>query len=338
MLKSFISGTLLLALMGLLLLTLTGLRVIHPVISSQETEYTSPGMVANHASMVIPQGNFISATIPLKRAGRLFMLEAVIDGQVGNFILDTGAKGLVLNQTYFRNVIVLDDEEGAGVTGSTGPVNRTWVRRLEVSGLTFEHVAADVINLGHIENRRGVKVLGLFGMSLLRNLEIVLDVSNNELQLHQLDKSGNRIGKNIRELKFDMIQKLEENRNILEVKIQVGGKLLSFCLDTGAESNVLDINLPQSVLRTVSITRRSNLHGAGSAKMEVLYGTLTDFVFGGCNMKEMNTILTNLRGISAKYGCVVSGMLGYDFFERGIICINLVKNEIGISLRPGQNE
>jgi predicted aspartyl protease len=39
--------------------------------------------------------------IPLVRVSNLFMVEATVDGQTGNFVLDTGAPGLVLNQTYF---------------------------------------------------------------------------------------------------------------------------------------------------------------------------------------------------------------------------------------------
>jgi len=36
-----------------------------------------------------PLGDFLSITIPLKRVGRLFLIEANIDNQVGNLIFDT---------------------------------------------------------------------------------------------------------------------------------------------------------------------------------------------------------------------------------------------------------
>ena len=44
-----------------------------------------------------------SLIIPLRRVGRLFLLEAQVDDQIGNLIFDTGAMGLVLNKIYFRN-------------------------------------------------------------------------------------------------------------------------------------------------------------------------------------------------------------------------------------------
>jgi len=52
-----------------------------------------------------PLGDFQSITIPLKRAGRLFLIEAQVDGQIGNLVFDTGASGLVLNRTYFRKYV-----------------------------------------------------------------------------------------------------------------------------------------------------------------------------------------------------------------------------------------
>jgi hypothetical protein len=64
--------------------------------------------------------------IPLKRAGKLLLIEAEADGQRGDFILDTGAPFLVLNQTYFRGATRRNGTSG-GITGETG-TNQTLQR------------------------------------------------------------------------------------------------------------------------------------------------------------------------------------------------------------------
>lgn len=279
------------------------------------------------------RGNSVGVTIPLKRAGRLFLLEGTINNIVGNFILDTGASGLVLNTTYFRNAIIVDDEEGGGVTGSTATVARTNIKQLSVSDLIYTNVSADVTPLGHLENRRGVKILGLFGMSLLKNLEMVIDLRNNELQVYKLDKYGNRAGTSSPAEKFDIVQKIKEVQNVMFVKATIGGKMLDFCLDTGAESNVISINSSKQVMNTVTITRRSGLSGVGENRGEVLYGTLNEFHMGTMRLVPMETIVCSLTAMSRKYGCPIDGMLGYDFFAKGKIYINLVKKEMGICLR-----
>jgi predicted aspartyl protease len=279
------------------------------------------------------RGNAVGVTIPLKRAGRLFLLEGTINNIVGNFILDTGASGLVLNTTYFRNAIAVDDEEGGGVTGSTQAVTRTNIRQLAISDLVYTNIPADVTPLGHLENRRGVKILGLFGMSLLKNLEMVIDVRNNELQIYRLDKNGNRPGPASPAVNYDIVQKLREVQNVMFVTATIGGKRLDFCLDTGAESNVISISSGKQVMNTVTITRRSGLSGVGENRGEVLYGTLNEFYMGTKTLVPMETIVCSLTAMSRKYGCPIDGMLGYDFFAKGKIYINLVKKEMGVCLR-----
>jgi hypothetical protein len=278
------------------------------------------------------QGNFVGVTIPLKRAGRLLLVEGTLDNQVGNFILDTGASGLVLNKTYFRGSMTFNDEEGGGLTGATSSVTRYMVRRLVVGELSYGNVSADIIPLGHIENRRGIKVLGLFGMSLLKNTEIVIDLSSSELQVFSLDKSGCRQGGSSPQAKYDILQKIEVFHNIIFVKAIIGGKILDFCLDTGAESNVLSIDGNKKVLACVTITRRSGLRGSGEGTGDVLYGTLNEFSMGNRQMAPMETIVCSLAAMSQKYEYPIDGMLGYDFFAKGKVYINLVKKEMGICL------
>lgn len=290
----------------------------------------APGISIKALPIFGPQGNFVGVTIPLKRAGRLLLIEGTIDNVIGNFILDTGASGLVVNKTYFRSSMKFVDEEGGGVTGSTSDVGHIIVKRLAVGELNYLNVAADVIPLGHLENRRGVKILGLFGMSLLKNVEIVIDVRNNELQIFRLDKSGSRIGQPSPAVNYDLIQKIEIFRNVMFVKAVIGGKILDFCLDTGAESNVLSIDANKKVLTTVSITRRSSLSGAGENSGEVLYGVLNEFSMGNRQMTPMETVVCSLASMSQQYGYPIDGMLGFDFFAKGKIHINLVKKEMGI--------
>jgi hypothetical protein len=102
-------------------------------------------------------------TIPLKNAGRLFMIEAIIDNQSGNLIFDSGATGLVMNRTYFRKYVKTNVQNSNGITGPVAEVESINLGKVNISGLTFTKIPASLADLGHIENRRGVKVLGLIG-------------------------------------------------------------------------------------------------------------------------------------------------------------------------------
>lgn len=134
--------------------------------------------------------------IPLKTAGRLFLIEAKVDNEVGNLVFDTGASGLVINSTYCRSHVKSGGTVSTGITGSVGTVEQISIGQIEFADLRYKNLRADMANLGHIENHRGVKILGLIGFALMRNLEIVIDPINSELKLFRIDKTGKKLNNN----------------------------------------------------------------------------------------------------------------------------------------------
>ena len=279
-----------------------------------------------------------SVVIPLKRAGRLFLIEAKVEDQTGNLVFDTGANGLVLNATYFRDHAKTGGSNTIGITGAVGVVEQISISRIELPEITYKNVRADVTNLGHIENRRGIKILGLIGFSMMKNLEIVIDAKHNQLILIRIDKAGRRTNSAGGEFKADYMQRIENNTNILFLKGKIAGRNLNFCFDTGAETNAISSDSNKSVLNTLTITRRSVLKGAGSTGSEVLFGRMNDFAMGEKQIREMETIITNLDALSDAFGTKIDGMLGYNFLEQGIVCINFVKKQFGIRFIKGEEK
>lgn len=276
-----------------------------------------------------------SVIIPLKRAGLLFLIEATVDGEHGNLVFDTGANGLVLNSTYFRNYVKTHRAASAGITGAVGSSEQISVGKIEFADLSYKNLRADLANLGHIENRRGVKILGLVGFGMMRNLEIIIDPVNSELKLFRIDKTGKRFGGKTSGFKPDYSQKIESNSNILFLKAMIGGKLLNFCFDTGAETNALGSDSNKKIMSTVTITRRTTLKGAGAAGTEVFFGRMNDFTMGDRKLASMETIITNLDHLDEAYGTQIDGMLGYSFIKQGIICVNFVSKQFGICYLKG---
>lgn len=295
---------------------------------------TNRTLISSYASLFTEAD---SITLPIKRAGRLLMVEANIDGEAGNFIFDTGATSVVLNKTYFREHVVNDNLKSNGITGDVDKVEGITIDRITISDLSFKRVTANLANLGHIENRRGIKILGLFGFNLLRNFEIVIDINNGNMHLYKIDKKGNRL-RTGPVFKPDYIQKFEVSHNVVFVKGMIAGKDLRFCFDTGAETNVISTSAPKTVLQTVSITRKSSLQGAGSTSNQVLFGTMNDFIFGSTQLAPMETIISSMDNLNDAYEVHIDGMLGFNFLTKGIICINFEKNLFGISFNKAAGQ
>jgi len=279
-----------------------------------------------------------SVVIPLKQAGRLFLIEARIDDQEGNLIFDTGATGLVLNRTYFRKYAAYEKPGAGGITGNFSKVYGTIVKEIDASGFFYEKVPADMADLGHIEDKRGVKILGLFGMKMIDDMEVIFDAAANQLTLVQTDLEGNRTENNNDLPQFNFRQKIETHHKIMLVRVRIGDKTLNFCLDTGAEINALHRNVSKKVMETVQISRRAPVGGAASRSSEVLYGIMNELEVGSHQFGIMGTVIMDLTAMSEAYGCTIDGMLGYDFWIKGIYSINFRKEEIGFNVRKGDRQ
>ncbi|MBN3035190.1 MAG: aspartyl protease family protein [Bacteroidales bacterium] len=279
-----------------------------------------------------PLGDFLSLRIPLKKAGNLVLIEACIDTLTGNLILDTGASGLVLNSTYFRTGYTVDRLEYGGVTGSSGAVRRTRIDRLQIYDLYYENVTADLSELGHIENRRGVRILGLLGLNMLQDMEMMIDVANSLLVLYRLDKNGNRLHTDSCNTGTKLEADISLMHDVMFMKASIGGKTLNFCLDTGAEMTLIDHNLPQVVFDHIVIRGRSTLRGVGGGHAEVLYGALDGLMVGETDIGSLPVLVSDLSGMGQAYGISIDGMLGYDFFASGAFCINLVRKSMVLYL------
>jgi hypothetical protein len=287
---------------------------------------TKPQAARFVESQLVPAVPFDSLTIPLVKRGKLLLLEALIDGQSGYLVFDTGANGLVLNRTYFRNHVTLGTKTSNGITGNVDEVDRVMADKIEIASLAFNSTQADRTDLGHIEMRTGVRILGLFGFSLIRGYEIIIDAAQGGLQLNRMDKKG----KSVSVFSADVWQKIDILGHIAVVKAEISHKKLRFCFDTGAEINAIHNYSSNTVLKTIEINRRIKLRGAGADKREVLYGTMTDFAIGNRQLVGMETIITDLSALREAYNSSIDGMLGSGFLEKGVFCFNFVKSEVGI--------
>lgn len=272
--------------------------------------------------------DFKTLIVPIKRIQNLIVVEARIDTLIGNFILDTGSPILVLNKTYFRK----GWDANLSAVNATGrtvtPVMRTNVEDFAIRELYFENLPADINDLGHIENHRGIKILGLLGVSLFTSFEVVIDVNKSVMYLHRLDEKGmvpekERVVTSEPSLKIPF----KLTRNTITVDVTIGGKKLLFCVDTGAEANALSIRLPGKILETFRVSKRMILVGTGGTQTEVLLGTVDDMIIGNRSFKNMHAAITRLDDLGQAYGRSIDGILGSNFLVKGIISINFVTKE-----------
>jgi hypothetical protein len=272
-----------------------------------------------------------TCVLSFSRAGNLILVKAKADTTEGNFILDTGAPGLVLNLTYFRNYATTfhADEEQSSMVSNTGAVSKTTIKELVLGSFHYFKVEADMVNLAHIKNKKGVKILGLLGMQMFKDCEMIFDYDKNLIYLHHISK------KEAATYKHEMLNDtsaystfpIELNNNKIIVKSEMAGKKLRLIIDCGAESNILDSRLPNKIFEQVTINQRVMLTGAGKEKVEALYGDLQNLKIGGRLIEPIPVIITNLEKTCFSFEGCVDGVLGFDFLSLHKTGFNLLQTK-----------
>lgn len=279
-----------------------------------------------------PKGEFTKLVIPLKRAQNLMLVEAQVDSVLGYFILDTGAPYLVLNQTYFHDFNINPNQVAVGVTGEDEVQRTTTVQKLKIRDLYYENIEADLTDLSLIEDKRGVKILGLLGVNLFIQMEMEIDLANSVLTLHKLDRKGERLTEGMFE--YDHELKMRLRNYAIAIPAGVGEKSLLFCFDTGAEIVVLGNDLSEAVYDKVEITGQKKLVGAGGEGIEVLFGNVENLDVG-FPLSNLSVIITDLNAIGKSYGFRVDGIVGFDLLKQGVVCVNFRKGTIKLKEAKG---
>jgi hypothetical protein len=256
------------------------------------------------------------------------------DTTEGNFILDTGAPGLVLNLTYFRDypVSVSSDGEQTNITGSTSTIRKTSVAELSFGTLHYFKTEADLTNLGQIENAKGIKVLGLLGVDLFKQCEMIIDFEKNLIYLHRIGRKEASTYKH-ESLKDTSLYRsfsidIKDNRIITTTEMQ--GKKLKLIIDCAAESNIIDSRLPNKIFENITVTRRVKLAGPGDKQIDALYGNLNNMKIGDFDINNLPVTITNLEYTCFSYGGCVDGVLGFDFLSLHKIGFNFVNRKMYI--------
>lgn len=304
-------------------------------------KYSIGGITFKHAQPLsiqdpAPYGDFTTLVVPIKRAGNLIIVEAQLDTIEGNFVMDTGAPYLVLNSTYFRDSPHISDQEAGGINGESEGTFTTVVHNFSILDLHYSKLTADVTDLSAIENGRGIKVLGLLGTRLFSKFAVTIDINKGVMYIQKVDSKG-EIPLAERVFKTpDMVSQIRITDDIIFMKGNVNSKKAWFVFDTGAESNLLDYARMRRVLLEMRIVNRSKLTGIGGSKFEVLYARFDHLQLGEKDFTDNHVLITDLEKMGKAYDHTIDGILGYDFFIRGIFTINFVKSEFEMYIYNNQ--
>lgn len=190
---------------------------------------------------------------------------------------------------------------------------------------------ADLANLGHIENSRNVRILGLVGLEFFKNCEMYIDFDRNEIHLRYIDKSrALPVFAGLKDASAYQVVPIDLMDNRIVAVTELGGKKLKMIVDCAAESNILNSRLPGKLLDFVTISRRVKLTGSGARPVDALFGNVSAMKIGNTEIGNLPVLITNLENTCFSYNGCIDGVLGFDFLSLHQIGFNFVTKKMYI--------
>jgi predicted aspartyl protease len=195
--------------------------------------------VKPHSHRVDPAASFV---LPFKLvAGLIVLPQLTLNGQRGDFVLDTGCTyGLVVEQAAFpKSQLHGSTKRGLSAAGSI-PLYEVPITQFAWGGLHDHPAVALATSLAAIRTVVGPRLLGLIGTDLLRHYEVVLDYAHRRLILYLLDSHSSARPFTRRD---SVAFTLEKGWPVAVAFID--SVPVQFLLDTGAQDNSLDADFAQ---------------------------------------------------------------------------------------------
>lgn len=262
----------------------------------------------------------VSSLIPFTIVEGMMMVEAEIDNQKGNFIIDTGAPTLVLNQYPAASSF----SKGRGISDG---LNATEVIVKEFSWATIHkrNLNAFKVDISHLELVAGKPIAGIIGYDILKEVEIVVNYKTKTVQLNAVSKTRVHTESPIVAIPFTM------QGHLPVIKVKIGKKKIKLALDTASESNILDSKyLKKMNAALLANITKGEMQGVDQQIKEVTVATISGTSIKEIALGDMKYLFTDLNHLKSESNLYIDGLLGFPFFKQGKMSINYQEQKLYI--------
>jgi hypothetical protein len=269
-------------------------------------------------------------SLPLVKMGKLVFLEGEVDGNKGLFMLDFGSQQVALNSKYFEDYIFRPIQVG-GVNEAHSSAGFTTIRSLDLGQMEFRKQSALVTDLTHLESQGGgARVLGLIGIKNFKDFELELNARAGKMSLYSLEKTAEYYDRFL-DNQFEFAIPFSLKNNIMLIEAEMGNRKMKFGLDTGAEVSVLDKDLIQDLGNDVCFNERMLVKGSTGTSSTSKAGAINEMRLNSLvRVQNLQAVALDLKPVENAYFMQLDGLLGFDFFDKGVFSFNFSEKYVRI--------
>ena len=256
------------------------------------------------------------ASIPFELINGLIIVKAEINGLPGNYIMDSGSNGVLLNQESLSSNVSYQ------TLSSTLEGSELEIKTLKVGDFELDRFLGFTTDLSALEVYLDKKIDGILGCSIFSPKSIMFD-----FEAFHIIISDQRID----ESEFDWMGSLPitMHEDLPLVDIEMNGQTLRFILDTGASSHFIDDSVREkmSVKMTPTGKEKNIITAAGSEAIAKEY-TIANCKLGSSNTQSIEAFEKDFDLISETMGMKISGLISVSKLSSSKVYIDLKSEKL----------
>lgn len=262
-------------------------------------------------------------TVPFLPVDDLVIIEAIIDNQKGNFIVDTGAQDLFLNKKYFKGRKEYRNEQTWDINGKVSTPEFYYAKKVQIQAFEKKRMTGKVIDLSHHEKIKNIPIHGILGYAIFKNMELTFDFKNRKLTLFKLNRKGEKLGEaaNLDSEPTDSFN-LHMSCHIPFLIGFIGEKRLRLGIDSGSEINILNKNSVKKYQKELTYQQPLLVSGFSKKKKQVKMATLAHLEIDESIFYQLNFALMDLYIFKKQKTVKLDGLLGSEFLQNCKMSIN----------------
>lgn len=250
---------------------------------------------------------------PFTFARNLIFFPAQLNGKQGNFILDTGAPTLLINNRGTESRTPTTTSSGVASGGEVSLANQR-VQSFQMAGEDHGRIWALALDLRSLEARMKQQIDGFVGHEMLRSGELRIDYPNRTFQLRKSSSTPLNEGAAPR-----MVFRITFVDHLPVITLKSGKRKLRFAIDTGAGANLIDARHASLVKTTGAEMNIQGLDGTNADHEIVqLLQKPTEFT----DAATLRFLFLDLSHLQNPQEHLIDGLLGSAFLSKFTVGID----------------
>ncbi|WP_422861745.1 hypothetical protein [Flagellimonas sp. W118] len=267
--------------------------------------------------------------IPFEMAGKLIAVDVLLNGKKRKFLLDSGAPRVIVNSKYLsiKGTSPRSISSSTGVSGNINGMDIEEVEQLDFVGIQLNNQKVITLNLSHLEEELEYEIYGLIGYELIKNYDILFDYGNQMLTLVDPEHFEEYLKVELANSQLKIVS-FKMERHIPTITAVIGRKELKLGIDSGAESNLINKGLFNTLEEEVANIIIEELVGAGDNPKTVKKGQIKTIKIGDKDFKDSPTLFGDISHLNKSYNVSLDGLIGYPILSKQKTFISFKRNEL----------